>query len=115
MDRLTDLLQQTLQNLSGKTLSGTYTTLDNLLNDFNNQYKCVVTFSNTPEATVIVLKQGATTIGPEGDGTYILEEGTYSYDATATGYVSKTDQELIITNADETTGTKTVTVTLVSE
>lgn len=112
MDRLTDLLKDTLQNITGKTLTGDYQTLDLLLNAFNNQYVCAVTFSNTPVGTTIVVKQGTTTIAPDESGKYHLKEGSYTYDATATGYVSKLAQTLTITNTDETTGTKTVTVTL---
>ena len=51
-------------------------------------------------------------INPDASGKYHLKEGSYTYDASAAHYTSKTNQALTITNADETTGTKTVSVTL---
>jgi len=112
MDRITDIWKDVLQNLSGKTLTGNYTRIDDLLKAFNNFYVCEVTFSKTPSGANVVVKKGAETINADESGKYHLKEGTYSYDATATHYTSKTNQELVITNADETTGTKTVSVTL---
>jgi len=112
MERLTDLLKEAFQNLSGKTLSGNYTTIDELITDLNNKYVCEVTFSKTPATATIVVKQGTKTIEADSNGKYHLKEGSYTYDASAEGYDSKTGQAFTITNADETTGTKTITVTL---
>lgn len=112
MERLTDLLKDTLQNLSGKDLTGNYVTLDELLKDFNNKYICEVTFSKTPSGATIVVKQNGVVINPDASGKYHLKEGSYTYDASAAHYTSKTNQALTITNADETTGSKTVNVTL---
>ena len=105
---------QVLQNLSGKTISSTGKTLTEVLHNFNTQYACVVTFTKTPSDATIVVKQGSEIILPETDGTYVLKEGSYTYDMTRTGYTSKLSQALKITNSDETTGTKTVTATLLT-
>lgn len=103
---------QTLQNLSGKTVIAKGKTLSEVFRAFNLQYTCIVTFTKTPTDAVIIVKKGTTTIVPESDGTYALKEGSYTYDVTRAGYADKTAQALVITNADETTGTKTVEVTL---
>lgn len=104
---------QVLQNLSGKTVETTGKTFSEMLRGFNLQYTCIVTFALTPDNATIVLKKGTTIIAPEEeDGTYALKEGVYTYDAIAPGYTSKLAQSLTITNSEETTGTKTVTVAL---
>ena len=112
MERLTDLLKEAFQNLSGKTLDGNYTTIDELIIDLNNKYVCEVTFSKTPADATIVVKQGTTVIAADASGKYHLKEGTYTYDASAPHYTSKTSQSLTITNSDEETGSKTVNVSL---
>lgn len=112
MERLTDLLKEAFQNLSGKTLDGNYTTLDELIIDLNNKYVCEVTFSKTPATATIVVKQGTTVIAADASGKYHLKEGSYTYDASAEGYDSKTAQAFTITNSDEETGSKTISVTL---
>lgn len=108
-----DVWKEALENISGKTIPAKgYTELADLLSDFNNLYKAKVTFSKTPAETKIVLKDSSgQIIGAELDGTYILAVGTYSYDATADGYTSKTNQSLTIATGDVASG-KTVTVTL---
>ncbi len=111
--RTKNALGQALQNLSGKDIKGEdYTTTLEMLNAFNAMYACVVTFAVTPSGSTIVVKKGTTVIAPEEDGTYLLKEGAYTYTASKPYYITKADQALTITNADETTGTKTVTVTL---
>lgn len=112
MDRITDTLKDVLQNLSGKTLTGDYVTLDDLFKAFNKQYVCAVSFATTPENATIVLKKDDVTISADQDGKYYLKEGSYKYTASAEGYVTKENQSLTITNSDEATGTKTVSVTL---
>lgn len=111
MDRITDSLKEVLQNITGKTLTGEYNTLDELFKAFNNQYVCAVTFSKTPSNAVVVLKKGTETIASD-NGTYYLKEGNYTYTVSADHYVTKENQTLTITNSDETTGSKTVNVTL---
>jgi hypothetical protein len=114
MDKLTkNALQKILQNVTGKSIAVKHyeTTLD-VLNAYNALYECVVTFSLTPSTAKLVLKQGTTVIEPNEDGTYSVKEGTYTYDVSNAGYVSKTAQSLTITNSDETTGSKTVEVSL---
>ena len=111
MRRITDSWQELLQNITGKTVNGSYNTMDELLRAYNNKYVCDVTFSTTPAGATVVVKQGTTVIAAE-NGHYYLKEGNYTYDASAEGYTSKENQSLTISNSDETTGTKTVTVTL---
>lgn len=112
----TDVWKETLQNLSGKQVEGNFQELAELLDAFNALYLCKVTFSTTPnDATIVVRDSNDNEIGKSADGTFHLKEGSYTYDASAEGYVSKTGQVLTIANADETAGTKTVTVTLVAE
>lgn len=78
---------------------------------------CLVTFSTTPaDGVTIVVKQGSTVIAAEEEGVnagkYYMPAGTYTYTASADGYVTETDTEVTISAGDETNGTKTVTVTL---
>lgn len=77
---------------------------------------CLVTFSTTPaEGVTIVVKQGSTVIAAETGGNagkYYMPKGTYTYTASAEGYVTETDTEVTISAGDETTGTKTITVVL---
>jgi len=104
-------LAEALQNLSGKELPDMDTTAG-VLRAFNLLYTCVVTFALTPETAKVVVKQNGVSIAPEDDGTFALKEGSYTYSISADGYFSLVDQALVITNADETTGTKTVTKSL---
>lgn len=109
----TDIWKDVLQNLSGKTVQGNFQELPELLSAFNDLYLCKVTFSATPSTATIVVKDSAgKTISKNTDGTYHLKEGSYTYTASAEGYTTKENQSLTISNSDETTGTKTVTVTL---
>ena len=111
--QFTEVWKETLQNLSGKTINSNSTELAEVLAAFNDMYLCKVTFSATPSTATIVVKNSAgTTIGKNTDGTYHLKEGSYTYTASAEGYTTKENQALTITNNDEATGTKTVTVTL---
>ena len=106
-------LAQALQNVTGKDIDGTnYDTIGEMLHGFNAKYTCIVTFATTPEDATVVVKQGETIIAPETDGTFALKEGSYTYTISADGYFSLADQALTITNAEETTGTKTVTKSL---
>lgn len=114
MDKLTkDALHKVLQNVTGKSIADKHyeTTLD-VLNAYNALYECVLTFALTPSTATVVLKQGTTVIQPNEDGTYSVKEGTYTYDVSNVAYTSKLSQALTITNADETTGSKTETVSL---
>ena len=49
-----------------------------------------LTFSGAPDGTAFVVKQGATEIAAEADGSYLLETGTYTYTASAFGYETGT-------------------------
>lgn len=110
----TDVWKDVLQNLSGKTVEGNFQELAELLTAFNDMYLCKVTFSTTPSTAVVVVEDSnGNEIGKSSDGTFHLKEGSYTYSASAEGYTSKEEQALTITNADEATGTKTVSVTLV--
>lgn len=111
--QFTSVWKDVLQNLSGKTVEGNYQELAELLSAFNDLYLCKVTFSTTPSTAVVVVEDSdGNEIGKSSDGTFHLKEGSYTYTASAEGYTTKEDQSLTITNSDETTGTKTVTVTL---
>ena len=111
MKRITDSWKELLQNITGKSVDGEFLTMDDLLTAYNHLYVCEVTFSKTPSNATVVLKKGSETI-ESSNGKYYLKEGTYTYDVSAPHYTSKTSQSLTITNADETTGTKTVNVSL---
>lgn len=114
MDKLTkDALHKVLQNVTGKSIADKHyeTTLD-VLNAYNALYECTVTFALTPSTATVVVKQAGVVVPANDDGTYSLKEGSYTYDVSNAGYVSKLAQALTITNADETTGTKEVTVAL---
>lgn len=111
MGRKKDELAWALQNLSGKEFQ-TGTTTKKMLHNFNALYTCIVTFALTPETAEVVVKQNGVSIAPEDDGTFALKEGSYTYSISADGYFSLVDQALAITNAEETTGTKTVTKSL---
>jgi len=109
----TEVWKDVLQNLSGKQVEGSFQELAELLTAFNDLYLCKVTFSTTPSgATIVVKDSNGDTIGKNTDGTYHLKEGNYTYTVSADHYVTKSNQTLTITNADETTGTKTVNVSL---
>lgn len=112
--QFTSVWKDVLQNLSGKTVEGNYQELAELLSAFNDLYLCKVTFSTTPITAVVVVEDSnGNEIGKSSDGTFNLKEGTYTYTVSADHYVTKANQTLTITNSDETTGTKTVSVTLV--
>lgn len=111
MRRITDSWQELLQNITGKSVSGSYNTMDDLLKAYNDLYCCKVSFSTTPSGATVVVKQNGNVIEADG-GYYYLKEGTYSYSVSADHYTAKENQSLTITNSDETTGTKTVNVSL---
>lgn len=108
-----DVWKKALENISGKALpTKNYTELAELVSDFNDLYRAKVTFTRTPENATIILKDSnGEIIGAEDDGTYILDVGTYTYDALADGYTPKTNQSLTIASGDIASG-KTITVTL---
>lgn len=74
---------------------------------------CEVTFSKTPSNANIVVSKSGVTVNPDASGKYHLGAGSYTYTASATGYTTQTDVALTISSSDVTTGSKTVTVTLV--
>lgn len=76
---------------------------------------CEVTFSTTPTNADIVVKKSGAMVSPDASGKYHLGAGSYTYTASATGYTTQSDVALSISSSDVTTGTKTVTVTLVEE
>jgi len=108
-----DELREALENCVGKVIGDSSDTIAEMLHAFNATYKnVIVTFSKTPAGATIVVKDGTTPVLAEQDGTYILHEKAYTYDATATGYISKLAQALVVNQVDVTAGTKTVTVEL---
>ncbi|MGN0803830.1 MAG: hypothetical protein ACI4MS_00415 [Candidatus Coproplasma sp.] len=116
-----DCLAEVLQNVSGKkipadVLAKCKTTCE-VLDAFNALFKCVVTFSGIIGSTNVTSRMNVTVkdakgniIAANSDGKYTLKNGIYTYDATATGAVAKSNVAFTITNADETNGTKTVVV-----
>lgn len=112
---IVEKLKSALQNISGKTVS-TGNTIETTLEAFNNLYTCEVTFTLTPTtATLVVEDSNSNVLTADANGKYHLKEGSYTYSASADGYVSQEDQSLTITNSDESTGTKSVSVTLTAE
>ena len=111
---IVDALQHALENISGKTfLADSYGNIVDMLNAFNKNYECIVTFTTEPTtATIVVKNTSGNVIAANDDGTYTLKAGTYKYTATADGYTSATDVSTTISASDVTTGTKTVVVTL---
>lgn len=112
---LKDELKEALENITGKSISDASTTAG-MLQNFNALYRCKTTFSVTPNtATVVVEDANGNVVTINGDGTYHLDVGSYTYCVSATGYTSITDKALTISQSDVTTGTKTVTETLTSK
>lgn len=74
---------------------------------------CEVTFEPTPTNATIVVKKSGSVVNPDAQGKYHLSADSYTYTASATGYTTQTDVSLTVSASDVTTGTKTVTVTLV--
>ena len=55
----------------------------------------VITFNTTPaNATITVKDEKGTIIQPSTEKTFKLKAGNYTYDVTADGYFSKTNQKL---------------------
>ncbi len=55
----------------------------------------IITFNTTPaDATITVKDEKGKTIAPSTEKTYKLRAGNYTYDVTADGYFSKTEQKL---------------------
>ena len=115
-------LAEALENISGKKfpegICDRCTTTCELLNEFNNLYKCAVTFSGvigstnvTDKMTVIVKDSDGNVIEATESNKYLLKGGSYTYSATADGAQEKTDVALSITNSDEQKGTKNVVIT----
>lgn len=85
---------------------------------------CVVTFAAVDSSTSepitdfeLVVKstsEGTPIVNPNEDGTYNLAAASYTYDISKTGYVAQTGVPLVISSSDVTTGTKTVTASLVA-
>ena len=117
-----DCLAEALENISGKTFPegvlDKCTTTCQLLDEFNNLYKCVVSFSGvigstnvTDKMTVIVKDSDGNVIEATESNKYLLKKGSYTYTATVEGGQDKTDIALSITNSDEQNGTKNVAIT----
>ncbi len=68
----------------------------------NNEKKFTVTFNTTPqEATITLRDSEGQIVAPKEGKTYKLKAGTYTYDVTAEGYYSLTNQ--VIGIAEDTT------------
>ena len=112
MGKFNKELHEAMENLDG-TEFDRGETVGKTLRNFNlNHVNVVVTFSPTPSDAVIVVKDsGGTVVNANQGGTYTLHELTYTYTASKAGYLTKTET-LTISQADVTTGTKTVAVTM---
>ena len=110
--RIAEELKELLQNITGKEISTSPTGIAEVMHEYNKKYVCAVTFSTTPATATVVVKKGTAVLTPS-EGVYYLKEGSYTYTASAEGYTTKSNQSFSISNADETTGSKTITVTLV--
>ena len=114
-------LAEALENISGKKfpegVCDRCTTTCELLNEFNNLYKCAVTFSgvigskNVTDKMTVTVKDGNGNVIEATDNKYLLKKGSYTYTATVEGGQDKTDIALSITNSDEQNGTKNVAIT----
>ena len=114
-------LAEALENISGKKfpegICDRCTTTCELLNEFNNLYKCAVTFSGVISSTTVTDKMAVTVKDGNGnvieatDNKYLLKQGSYTYSATVEGGQDKTDVALSITNSDVQKGTKSVAIT----
>lgn len=114
-------LAEALENISGKKfpegVCDRCTTTCELLNEFNNLYKCAVTFSgvigskNVTDKMTVTVKDGNGNVIEATDNKYLLKKGSYTYTATVEGGQDKTDVALSITNSDEQNGTKNVAIT----
>jgi hypothetical protein len=105
-------LHEALENLDGTEFTRGETVGRTLYNFNTKHVDVTVTFSLTPSTAVVVVKDAeGETVAANQDGTYTLHERTYTYTASNAGYLTKTE-ELIISQADITTGTKTVNVSL---
>ena len=114
-------LVEALQNVSGKTIPAEAlakcTTTCEVLDAFNALYKCAVTFSgiigstNVTDIMVVTVKDASgNVIAASADGSFLLKEGDYTYDATCEGAVAKSGVALAVTNSDEQKGTKAVVI-----
>ena len=114
-------LAEALENISGKKfpegICDRCTTTCELLNEFNNLYKCAVTFSgvigstNVTDKMTVTVKDGNGNVIEATDNKYLLKKGSYTYTATVEGGQDKTDVALSITKSDEQNGTKNVAIT----
>ena len=114
-------LAEALENISGKKfpegVCDRCATTCELLNEFNNLYKCAVTFSgvigstNVTDKMTVTVKDGNGNVIEATDNKYLLKKGSYTYTATVQGGQDKTDIALSITNSDEQNGTKNVAIT----
>jgi hypothetical protein len=116
-----DCLAEALENISGKTFPegvlDKCTTTCQLLDEFNNLYKCVVSFSGiigstnvSDTMTLIVKDANGNVISESEKNKFSLKQGSYKYSASADGAEDKTDVAFSVTNSDEQKGTKSVVI-----
>ena len=117
-----DCLAEALENISGKTFPegvlDKCTTTCQLLDEFNNLYKCVVSFSGiigstnvSDTMTVIVKNANGNVISESEKNKFSLKQGSYKYSASADGAEAVTDVAFNVTNSDEQKRTKSVVIT----
>lgn len=120
-DNVKHCLLEALQNISGKTVPDDvickcHTTCD-MLNAFNDLYKCSVTISGllnstnvSSEMTVTVKDSSGSVVSPAATNKYLLTAGDYTYNATVSGAVAKENVAFTVSAADVQGGTKNVII-----
>lgn len=114
-------LIKALENISGKSipkniLEKCHTTCD-MLEAFNNLYKCTVTFSGVLNSTnvsnnmaVTVKDASGNILTPFETNKYLLVAGSYTYNASVEGAVAKENVAFTVSAAELQNGSKSVIV-----
>lgn len=111
-----------LKNISGKEIPAdklaTCRTTCEVIDAFNDLYRCTVTFSGLLNSTnissdmkVTVKDSDGNVVSPTAVNKYTLDTGDYTYDATVSGAVAKEGVAFSISSADVQSGTKNVVIT----
>lgn len=111
-----------LKNISGKEIPAdklaTCRTTCEVIDAFNDLYRCTVTFSGLLNSTnissdmkVTVKDSDGNVVSPTAANKYTLDAGDYTYDATVSGAVAKEGVAFSISSADVQSGTKNVIIT----
>ena len=74
-----------------------------------------LTFKGAPEGAAITVKQDGKIVDAEKDGSYLLEQGIYTYSVAAFGYKTIEDATLDVSGSDVTSGSKEQPITMTQE